>query len=173
MARGVYYRSLKHRQYMSELNKGRPSSRKGKTLPIETKRKISQSVKKAMSNPEIKRRMSELAKKRIGELSSHWKGGITPINKKIRNSVDYQLWRKACLERDNFTCQITGQHGGDLVVHHINNFAEFPELRFAIDNGITMTKKMHQQFHKMFGEHNNTLEQIELFRSKIKFDKLT
>ena len=93
-----------------------------------------------------------------GEGSGHGRGkkftkGFTPWNKgsgnssknhRIRTSIEYKLWRKACFERDNFTCQITGTSGGELVVHHVNNFADFPELRTAINNGITMRKKVHK-----------------------------
>ena len=57
----------------------------------------------------------------------------------------------------------TGISGGELVVHHINNFADFPELRTAIDNGITLSKKAHQDFHKIYGVRNNTKEQLEEF----------
>jgi hypothetical protein len=87
----------------------------------------------------------------------------TPLNKKIRNSPEYILWRKACMERDDFTDQKTGQRGGELRVHHINNFADFPELRFAIDNGITLSKESHKLFHKIYGKRNNSREQLTEF----------
>lgn len=98
-----------------------------------------------------------------GEKHHNWKGGITPENEKARRSLEYALWRKACLERDNFTCHVSGESGGKLVVHHINNFADFPELRTSITNGITMTKKLHKEFHKRYGVKNNTKEQLEEF----------
>ena len=66
-------------------------------------------------------------------------------------------------ERDNFTCQKYDIRGGLLVAHHINNFSEFPELRFAIDNGITLSQKAHNDFHKIYGKINNTKEQLEEF----------
>lgn len=97
-----------------------------------------------------------------------WKGGITPINRAIRASFEYRLWRKSCFERDNFTCQKYGISGGKLVVHHINNFADFSELRFAIDNGITLSKKAHKEFHKIYGNRNNTREQLGEFLGKEK-----
>ena len=96
----------------------------------------------------------------------NWKGGINPVNDTIRKSLEYRLWRKACIERDNFTCQISRQNGGDLEVHHINNFADFPELRLDINNGITMSKELHKLFHKIYGNKNNTREQLEEFLSK-------
>jgi hypothetical protein len=95
-----------------------------------------------------------------GEKHYRWKGGITPINKKIRKSLEYKFWRKECFERDNFVCQKTGQVGGKLVVHHINNFAEFPELRFEVKNGITLSLEAHKEFHRRYGIKNNTSEQL-------------
>lgn len=101
-----------------------------------------------------------------GENSGTWKGGITPENSKIRNSIEYSLWRDAIFARDNWTCQKYGIKGGDLEVHHINNFSEYPEIRLAIDNGITLSKKAHREFHKQYGYKNNTLEQLLEFLKK-------
>jgi len=36
--------------------------------------------------------------------------------------------------------------GGNLIAHHINNFAEFPELQLSISNGITFSKEAHLEF---------------------------
>jgi hypothetical protein len=101
----------------------------------------------------------------IGDKNPSWKGGVTPESHKIRNSIEYSLFRKSCFERDNFTCQKTRVSGGDLIVHHINNFKDFPELRFAIDNGITLSRQSHNEFHKKYGFKNNTREQLEEFLS--------
>jgi len=88
---------------------------------------------------------------------------ITPENIKIRGSQEMKLWKKACLERDNWTCQKTGQRGGRLQVHHINNFADFKELRTSINNGITFSKESHEEFHRLYGRKNNTMEQVKEF----------
>lgn len=95
-----------------------------------------------------------------GNKNPNWKDGITPENMKERGSLDYKLWRKSVFERDNFTCQKYGISGGELNAHHINNFSDFPELRFAIDNGITLSKKAHLEFHNKYSRKNNTKEQL-------------
>jgi hypothetical protein len=110
---------------------------------------------------------------RLGKCSGSdnnlWRGGrmqFYPENEKIRKSSEIMLWKKACMERDNFTCQKTGQRGGRLVVHHINNFADFPELRTSISNGVTLSVEAHREFHKKYGVKNNTREQLLEFLNK-------
>ena len=80
----------------------------------------------------------------LGERGSNWKGGITPINHRIRNSIEYKLWRETVFKRDNWTCVWCGQRGGKLNADHIKSFSLFPELRFAIDNGRTLCKPCHR-----------------------------
>jgi len=101
-----------------------------------------------------------------GIRNPNWKGGLTLPNVKIRNSSEYSYWRKQCFIRDNFICQKTKVSGGKLEVHHINNFSDFPELRFSIENGITLSKRSHRLFHNVYGYKNNTKEQLEEFLNK-------
>ena len=101
--------------------------------------------------------------RREGEGTNNWRGGITPKNVKIRHSIEYRLWRESIFARDNWICQNCGLKGGKLNAHHIKNFSEFPELRFAIDNGITLCKKCHKKFHNIYGRQDNTEEQLVKF----------
>jgi len=84
-----------------------------------------------------------LAKRITGAKCPWWKGGITLINKKFRNSKAYQDWRKAVYERDEYTCQECGVRGGILNVDHIKSFANHPALRLNIDNGRTLCLECH------------------------------
>ena len=104
-----------------------------------------------------------MALARKGEKSHLWKGGISVESKKIRAGIDFRLWREAVFARDNWTCRKTGERGGKLHPHHIQNFSQYPELRFAIDNGITLSEEAHKEFHHLYGSKNNTKEQMNKF----------
>jgi len=133
----------------------------------ETKLKMSLAAKgKPKSLEQIKKMSLAMKGKWVGKNHPNWKGGITTINITIRNSVEYKLWRKSVFERDSYTCQKTGQCGGKLVAHHINNFADNKDIRLAIDNGVTLSEKSHREFHKIYSKRNNTREQlIEFFNN--------
>lgn len=48
---------------------------------------------------------------------------ITPLTKKIRHSVEYDIWRKSVFQRNDYTCQICNNRGGSLIAHHIKRFS--------------------------------------------------
>lgn len=130
--------SAEHRRKMSEALKGRKNPEHSKRL---TGRKLSD---------ETRRKMSMVHKQRVLDGKNHfWKGGVTQINEKIRNSFEYKIWREAVFKRDLYTCIWCGKKNGNgktiiLNADHIKPFALFPELRFAIDNGRTLCKECHQ-----------------------------
>ena len=117
----------------------------GKKHSKETLKKIKEIRKKQGSPWLIGKARPDIT----GERSFNWKGGITPINTKIRQSLEYKLWRTAVFERDNYTCIWCGLHTGNgkavvLNADHIKPFAYYPELRFAIDNGRTLCIDCHK-----------------------------
>ena len=81
----------------------------------------------------------------MGKNNPLWRGGITSINDKIRDSLEYRLWRESVFKRDNWICRFCGQRGRKLHADHIKPFSLFPELRFAIDNGRTLCIPCHKK----------------------------
>ncbi len=84
---------------------------------------------------------------RRGGNNTNWKGehSLTKRNGLLRVSIAFQEWRIQVFNRDNFTCGHCGKHGGDLQAHHIKPFAEYPELRFDIANGLTLCITCHRK----------------------------
>lgn len=83
-----------------------------------------------------------------GEKSPAWRGGKSSIYHRMRNSKEFKAWRKAVFGRDNYTCQDCGIRSAkgvkvDLHPHHIKSFTHFDELRFDVDNGITLCLSCH------------------------------
>jgi hypothetical protein len=116
---------------------------KGKNQTIEARKKISL----AMS----------------GSKAPSWKGGVTPENKLIRDGIEFRLWRKEVFARDKWTCQCCKERSGDLNAHHIQNFSDNINLRFVVNNGITLCFKDHMLFHKIYGKKDNNKSQLIKF----------
>ena len=154
------WQNSKYKNHMSEVHKRQISSMEGKHHTKETKEKISKRL--------IGRHLSEVTRKKIGEVEKgekhwNWKGGITSINIKIRNSLKSKSWRNNIFTRDNWTCQKCRKRGIELRAHHILSFSEHQKLKFEVDNGITLCKGCHISFHKIYGRKANTKKEIENF----------
>lgn len=129
----------------------------GRSLSKETKIKIGLGNlgKKCNSVTKEKLRIANTGKKRSAEMrekisgsnSSNWQGGISKIRNIIEGKSEYQDWRIAIFERDNYTCKICQKHGVELNAHHILSFAHHPERRLSIDNGVTLCLECHKEIH--------------------------
>lgn len=64
-----------------------------------------------------------------------------------RNTTEYKNWRKQVYERDNYTCQKCNIRGTKLNAHHIKQWHDNINLRFNVDNGITLCEKCHKKIH--------------------------
>lgn len=61
-----------------------------------------------------------------------------------RNDSAYKEWRRSVWLRDNFKCKISNPDcKGRLEAHHILGYAAYPELRYDINNGITLCHAHH------------------------------
>jgi 5-methylcytosine-specific restriction endonuclease McrA len=130
--------TAEHRKNLSLSHIGNPGYWTGK------KRVMTDEWRKNISIANIGKH-TDFTNLRRGKRNNKWKGGITPINAKIRKSPEYKAWRKAIFERDNYTCQICDERGGHLNADHIKPFAYFPELRFELSNGRTLCLSCHRK----------------------------
>ena len=90
-----------------------------------------------------------------------WKGGISPLNKRIMTTKKYVEWKNKILFRDCWTCQ-TCHFRGRVVVHHIKrinviikqynirniNDAIMCKELYDINNGVTLCEDCHKYVHK-------------------------
>lgn len=90
-----------------------------------------------------------------GEKHWNWKGGVAKDNQRARHTFQYKNWARQVLIRDKRTCKLCGNLGK--TAHHIKKFSDFLELRYEIDNGITLCSSCHktvtwreEQFEELF-----------------------
>jgi 5-methylcytosine-specific restriction endonuclease McrA len=106
--------------------------------------------------------IAERRKRWSGPENPRWKGGITPEEKKIRNGIEFRLWREAVFARDNWTCQDCGKRGVYIEAHHIKSFSKHKEIRFAIDNGKTLCRPCHKKTPNFCGREIKYLDKEKL-----------
>ena len=130
----------------THFKKGQVSPRKGIVLSDEIKTKISLSLMGHTVSEEGKRNRSEAWK---GEKNPLWKGGITPLNDLLRKSKEYKKWLISVYKKDKYICQDCGIkcRAKNIIAHHIKGFADYPEFRFDVSNGITLCRNCHFRLH--------------------------
>jgi len=162
-----YYEEKEYRERLSRIRLER-KERLGYLNSIKTREKmrvakIGNTNRKGKKHPHTEETKIKISQSMSGEKNHQWKGGIKSEKSKMKHNIKYRLWREAVFKRDDWTCQKYKIRGGELHPHHIKNFADYPELRFEVDNGITLSEKAHKEFHKKYGKKNNTREQLEEF----------
>lgn len=142
---------------MSSSLKGRKAWNKGKAWSLETRRKMSEAGKRKVFTKQHRVNISRgnLGKKHSkewndnvakaikgktnppkGEKHYNWKGGITPVTTKIRESTEYARWRQSVFERDQYTCVICGRESCLLHADHRKPFSFYvDEIRLSIGPG--------------------------------------
>lgn len=101
-----------------------------------------------------------------GERNGQYKA-LTPEEREARKPstrlVQYTTWSKQVFERDGHRCVLSGATTG-LVAHHLYNWADHPDLRTEVSNGVTLTRELHNRFHKLYGSRCTPAD-FEAFRS--------
>jgi predicted HTH domain antitoxin/5-methylcytosine-specific restriction endonuclease McrA len=84
--------------------------------------------------------MGKERRDKIGKNNPAYIDGRTPLRTRIRDCAKSLEWKQACMERDNYICQETGQHGGKLEVHHIRHFTEIFEEFMSLNSDLDPEK---------------------------------
>lgn len=165
--------SEEHRKHVSDGMRGVSRSRL-------TRRRMSLALRTLWQDPEYRSRM--IAKKiglkqspahiasRLphisGEQNANWKGGITPLVRRIRTLPAMTRWRTACLTRDGCRCACGSAY--ELEVDHIVPFsvimaaasistlehARRCEALWDIGNGRTLCKPCHRRLQQPTTKEN-------------------
>lgn len=147
--KGLCVVSVETREKISKANSGKTAWNKGlsgyTTKPCSEERKI----KISLANKGQKRLTI------TGENHYLWKKDRTQLKTdSFRKDLDtrYKYWMLNVRKRDNWKCKISNQDcKGRLETHHILNWKDYPELRYDINNGITLC-----HFHHPRGRINET-----------------
>jgi len=101
--------------------------------------------------------LMNLRRQHIGRKNHQWKGGLTPLIKRIRDLSEYKEWRHKVFVRGEFTCVECHKVGGKLNAHHTKAFikiirqnniqgileAQTCKELWHINNGVTLCKPCH------------------------------
>lgn len=108
-----------------------------------------------------------------GENNPTWRSDLTKeeraANSDRNYNPEYQNWRKEVFERDNWNCQITGikkNRKNRLNAHHLFSWVDNLNLRFDVNNGISLIEEIHDLFHTLYGKGLNTKEQFLEFKTR-------
>jgi hypothetical protein len=136
----------------------------GYKVSLEVRERISKALTGRVRDPEISRKVSE-TKRRIY------------LDSNTRSGVREWEWRDLVLTRDCHTCQhcritqaeldkkypnktVQNQGVAFLHCHHIKDWDNFPELRYDVDNGITLCFTCHRTEERRLKKLQKILEAV-------------
>ena len=83
-----------------------------------------------------------------GKNHPNWNGGRRSGIIALRTHAPYKKWSRDVLKRDDYTCVFCGKRGGNLHAHHLKSFSDFSEIRYELNNGITLCVSCHAKVHR-------------------------
>lgn len=106
-----------------------------------------------------------------GEKHHKWKGGISNSAYNREGRLEYRLWKQMVHEQSGFKCSRCGVEQGTfceccgqritLHAHHVRPYADHPELRYDVSNGISLCSACHWKEH-----HGKSGELLETPKSR-------
>jgi len=150
MPKGVYnHKGKRIGHFVSEKTKtkiGLANKGHKHTQKFSEKARLRMMGKKLHIFPHSKKTKNKISQNRKGKGCHPHKNTILYGYKKQeeRNDSAYQNWVKQIKKRDNCICKINNQDcSGYCIVHHILPWRDYPELRYNINNGITLCQFHH------------------------------
>jgi len=99
----------------------------------------------------------------VGENSTSYNPELTEEDREDRRKKpEHKKWTKEVYKKDNFACVICGTKR-NLQAHHIDGYNWCKEKRTDVNNGATLCKEHHKDFHNEYGYGWNNKEQFEEF----------
>jgi len=138
--------------------------RKRPPFTDEHRRKISEANKGKKRSLETRQKMGKI---NCGKNHYRWIKDRTKLKKQNRrNDPAYHEWRKLVWERDGYKCKINNEYcKGRIEAHHILSWRDYPELRYDINNGITLCCFHHPRKRV---EEENAVPQFKKLLKQIK-----
>ncbi len=171
--RRTYYKNEKcidcNKLISNRAKKCRSCSKKGHLLSNESREKIRKTLTGHKLSKETCKKLSEARKKEWelgirkgsihteehkrniglghkGEKSWRWISDRTLLKMGRNQAYDYRYrdWMKQVKNRDGWKCRISNKNcEGKLEAHHILSWRDLPELRYEINNGISLCHVHH------------------------------
>ena len=95
-------------------------------------------------------RQRKLARKGKRRSAAARAGAVRRKEKQQTNDERWHEWERQVFERDGYACQFPGgckNRGARLVAHHKNERSQRPDLKYVVDNGITLCWIEHNWVH--------------------------
>lgn len=80
-------------------------------------------------------------------------------------------WAVAVYRRDGFSCVACFRKGCEITAHHLDSRSAFPDREFDVDNGVTVCRRCHKAFHRLYGYGGNTAAQFIEFVRMLREDE--
>jgi|SRR3990167_2599078 len=131
------------RKNMSKAQEGRKQTKKqiDRLKEVNTGNTYSKGI---VRSDDFKKRVSEALK---GSNSYRWisdRSKVISRHKDVLSRPQYNEWRKNIFSRDNWKCKISNNDcKGQLEAHHILSWRDYKELRYEVNNGITLCQFHH------------------------------
>lgn len=125
------------------------------------KRSLETRLKISIAN-KGKKPVNGIKKGQVGKDHPSYRHGMG--KQRDSNPEKREAWIKGVKEKSNFRCFITGETRKNyLACHHLNAWNWCIEGRYDINNGVCISKEIHQDFHRIFGAGEVTTADFERY----------